>query len=272
MLTFRKTIAAGLVATLTTLITMSAVQAATQCTAQSGARTVALLELYTSEGCSSCPPTDAWVSKLPTAGFSRDRVIPLALHVDYWDYIGWKDRYANPAYSGRQREMARVGGAGFVYTPQVMLSGKDFRGSGSNAKLGDAVNGINQTQPKASIALTLTLTLNPASPQLLELTGNVTIPNTPDRAHAQVYLALYENGLYSEVKAGENRGEKLSHDYVVRELIGPLAMEAGGRLNLMRNLNLKPEWKTKDSGIAVFVQNGKTGEVLQALALPLCSG
>ena len=267
MLTFRKTIAAVLT---TMLVLTSTAQAATQCTAQSGARTVALLELYTSEGCSSCPPTDAWVSKLPTAGFSRDRVIPLALHVDYWDYIGWKDRYANPAYSGRQREMARVGGAGFVYTPQVMLNGKDFRASGSNTRLGDAVNGINQMPPKASIALTLTL--NPASPQLLELTGNVTVPNGPNRTNAQVYVALYENSLYSEVKAGENRGEKLSHDYVVRELIGPLAMEAGGRLNLMRNLNLKPEWKTKDSGIAVFVQNGKTGEVLQALALPLCSG
>lgn len=268
MLTFRKTIAAGLVTTLTTLITMSAAQAATQCTAQSGAHTVALLELYTSEGCSSCPPTDTWVSRLPTAGFSRDRVIPLALHVDYWDYIGWKDRYANPAYSGRQREMARVGGAGFVYTPQTMLSGKDFRGSGSNTRLSEAVNSINQKPPKASIALAL----NQTSPQLLELTGNVTVANVPDRANAQVYVAIYENGLHSEVKAGENRGENLSHDYVVRELIGPLVMEAGGRLNLMRHLNLKPEWKTRDSGVAVFVQNSKTGEVLQALALPLCSG
>lgn len=252
----------------TTLVAISNAQAATQCNAQSGARTVALLELYTSEGCSSCPPTDTWVSKLSATGFSRDRVVPLALHVDYWDYIGWKDRYANPAYSGRQREMAKVGGPGFVYTPQVMLSGKDFRGSGSNTKLSDAVNGINQTPPKASIALAL----NQASPQLLELTGNVTVPHVPDRAHAQVYVALYENGLYSDVKAGENRGEKLVHDYVVRELVGPLVMETGGRLNLMRHLNLKPEWKTKDSGVAVFVQNGKTGEVLQALALPLCSG
>ena len=255
-------------ATLATLVTLTAAQAATQCAAQSGAQTVALLELYTSEGCSSCPPADNWVSKLSAAGFSRDRVVPLALHVDYWDYIGWKDRYASSAYSGRQREMAKVGGAGFVYTPQVMLSGKDFRASGSNARLGNAVNGINQMPPKAAI----TLALNQASPQSLELTGNVTIPSAPDRTYAQVYVALYENGLYSEVKAGENRGEKLSHDYVVRELIGPLAVEAGGRLNLMRHLNLKPEWKTKDSGIAVFVQNSKTGEVLQALALPLCSG
>lgn len=267
MIYFAKILPVVLTATLVALVTMGSAQAATQCAAQSGTRTVALLELYTSEGCSSCPPADKWVSRLAAAGFSRERVVPLALHVDYWDYIGWKDRYANPIYSGRQREMARVGGSGFVYTPQVMLSGKDFRG-GSNAKLGEAVNNINQKLPKASIALAL----NQASPQLLELAGNVVVPHAPDRAQAQVYLALYENGLYNEVKAGENRGEKLAHDYVVRELVGPLAMEAGGRLNLMRNLNLKPEWKAKDSGIAVFVQNGKTGEVLQALALPLCSG
>lgn len=267
MLNFSKILSVVLAAT---LVAISNAQAATQCAAQSGAHTVALLELYTSEGCSSCPPTDTWVSKLPAAGFNRDRVIPLALHVDYWDYIGWKDRYANPAYSGRQREMARVGGAGFVYTPQVMLSGKDFRGSGSNTRLGETVNSINQKPPKASIALALAR--NPASPQSLELSGNVTVANVPDRANAQVYVAIYENGLHSEVKAGENRGEKLSHDYVVRELVGPLVMEAGGRLNLMRHLNLKPEWKTKDSGVAVFVQNSKTGEVLQALALPLCSG
>ena len=268
MIYFAKILPGVLTATLVALVTMGSAQAATQCAAQSGTHTVALLELYTSEGCSSCPPADKWVSGLAAAGFGRERVVPLALHVDYWDYIGWKDRYASPVYSGRQREMAKAGGAGFVYTPQIMLNGRDFRGGGSHAKLGEAVNGINQKPPKASIALAL----NQAAPQLLELAGNVTVPNAPDRAQAQVYLALYENGLYSEVKAGENRGERLAHDYVVREWIGPIAMEAGGRLNLARRISLKPEWKTKDSGVAVFVQNGKTGEVLQTLALPLCSG
>ena len=103
---------------------------ATPCSAQSAGTTTALVELYTSEGCDSCPPADRWLSSLGARGYAPDRVVPIALHVDYWDYIGWKDPYARQAYSARQRKMASLARAAMVYTPQVLLQGRDFRALG----------------------------------------------------------------------------------------------------------------------------------------------
>ena len=95
--------------------------AAASCKAQSGDRTVALVELYTSEGCSSCPPADRWLSGLSGRGFTPDRVVPLSLHVDYWDYIGWKDPYAKREFSQRQRKLSQLQRMALVYTPQVEI-------------------------------------------------------------------------------------------------------------------------------------------------------
>lgn len=94
-----------------------------ECAAKSCLTTVPLLELYTSESCSSCPPVDKWMS-----GIKADKVTPLAFHVDYWDYIGWKDRFSKEEYSDRQRKTAAFGGDGFVYTPQFVMNGRDFKG------------------------------------------------------------------------------------------------------------------------------------------------
>jgi hypothetical protein len=106
---------------------------AASCNARSGPKTVALVELYTSEGCNSCPPADRWLSGLGAQGYGPDRVVPLALHVDYWDYIGWKDPYAKREFSQRQRKLTLLQRQALVYTPQVMLQGKDFRGWGARA-------------------------------------------------------------------------------------------------------------------------------------------
>ena len=90
------------------LVLSLATAQAMQCTAKSTDRTVALVELYTSEGCDSCPPADRWLSSLGPKGYAPDRVVPIALHVDYWDYIGWKDPYARQAHAARQRKMAKL--------------------------------------------------------------------------------------------------------------------------------------------------------------------
>src|SRR6476659_11420511 len=108
---------------------MSAAQAQ-KCTARSGDKTAVLVELYTSEGCNSCPPADRWLSGVART-YPRDRVVPLALHVDYWDYIGWKDPYARREFSQRQRRLSQLQRASFVYTPQVLVQGRDFPGWGS---------------------------------------------------------------------------------------------------------------------------------------------
>src|SRR5262245_40152397 len=96
-------------------------------TAQSSPHTVALLELYTSEGCNSCPPTDTWISLLPSRCFRPDQVMPLALHVDYWDFLGWPDRFAQALFTQRQQTIAAQQRQRGVYTPQLVLQGRDFR-------------------------------------------------------------------------------------------------------------------------------------------------
>src|SRR5258708_11066321 len=96
------------------------------CSAYSGPRTTALVELYTSEGCDSCPAADHWLSSLFGQGFRPDQVVPLALHVDYWDYIGWKDPFAKGEFSVRQRKLAQMKRPVIVYNPQVLLQAQDF--------------------------------------------------------------------------------------------------------------------------------------------------
>src|SRR6185503_19658823 len=190
---------------------------AAQCTAKSADKTVALVELYTSEGCDSCPPADRWLSSLGPKGFAPDRVVPIALHVDYWDYIGWKDPYARQAHSARQRKMAKLARAAMVYTPQVLLQGRDFRQWGSPA-FEQAVAEINARPAKARISLLLDMR------QRDRFTVEVTaeLLDRLQQADAALFLGAYENKLVSEVKAGENRGRTLPHDYVVLEWAGPL--------------------------------------------------
>jgi len=233
---------------------------AAECTASSGPNRVALLELYTSEGCSSCPPADRWLSSVTA---NPDRVVPLALHVDYWDYIGWKDRFAKTAFSARQREMAGFSRSGFVYTPQMMLNGQDFRSGYSNSRFEEQLKTINRTAPQAKIKLSVNQTADSVE---LSTTGQAARQSNP-----VLYVALYENELTSEVKAGENNGARLHHDYVVREWLGPYPIDDNSTTPWQQKIDLKPDWKTKNMGAAAFVQNHSTGEVLQAVALKFCS-
>jgi hypothetical protein len=246
------------------MVPLAAPAAPTTCKAASGPQTVAVLELYTSEGCSSCPPADHQMSTLAPSGFTPDRVVPLVFHVDYWDYIGWKDRFASPAYSVRQRDLANLGGARVVYTPQFFLNGQDFRGSQSRLK--SLIGELNKTPARADIQIGLEAT----TAAQWDIVGQIHVPLAASATDAVVYLAVYESRLASAVKAGENKGVTLKHDFVVRDWLGPLMMDGSGRLELKRTLQLRPEQKMKDSGVVVIVQNRRTSEVLQALQLPYC--
>lgn len=235
---------------------------AAQCQASSGPQRVALLELYTSEGCSSCPPADRWLSGIASQGFGPERVVPLALHVDYWDYIGWTDRFANPAFSARQRDLVRSAGGRTVYTPQFMLNGRDFRAM-SGERFARAVDEINRMPGGADI----TLALKSVAKDRLD----VAITATPKiTGSAVLYVALYQNDLSSEVRAGENSGVRLHHDYVVREWRGPIKLSANTANAWQQNIALKPDWVAAKIGVVAFVQNQLSGDVLQALRLPLC--
>ena len=239
---------------------------AAQCKATSPGTTTALVELYTSEGCDSCPPADRWLSSLGGKGYAPDRVVPIALHVDYWDYIGWKDPYARQAFSARQRKMAKLARAAMVYTPQVLLQGQDFREWGTPA-FEQAVAKINARPAKARISLLL----DTRQKDVLLVEASVQLLEGLQQADAALYLGAYENKLVSQVKAGENNGRTLPHDYVVLQWAGPLEFKGAALLERQR-LALLPKAVPAHSGVVAFVQNKSTGEVLQALMLPACPG
>ena len=233
---------------------------AAECSAKSGAATVSLLELYTSEGCSSCPPADKWLSDLKP---DTKKVIPLAFHVDYWDYIGWKDKFSKAAYSDRQRKIAAFAGAGFVYTPQFVLSGRDFKGADSS-RLNQAVSASQKIASRAN--LSLDATKQPNGEIMLKATAQAT--NPVDTNKADIFVAIYENKLVSQVNAGENNGRELKHDYVVRDFYG--AYQLSNKNEFAKSFTLKPEWNGRQAGAVIFVQDTKSGEILQSLALPFC--
>ncbi len=233
---------------------------AEQCSTKSSDHRVALLELYTSEGCNSCPPADKFLSSLLGQGLTLRQVLPLSLHVDYWDNLGWRDPFSQTRFSERQREAARLGHAKFVYTPQFLLNGVDSRDG-----LAEKVRRINNSKASAEITLAMK-----RQPKILEIEGNAWVPTNNERGHAKTYLLLYENNLSNRVNAGENKGETLHHDFVVRELIGPLALNPDGKADLTHRFALRADYKPTDLSVAAFVQNSASGDVLQALALPAC--
>ena len=238
-----------------------------ECKARSPESTVALVELYTSEGCDSCPPADRWLSSLSGKGYGPDRVVPLALHVDYWDYIGWKDPYAQARFSSRQRKLAQLTKSAIVYTPQVLVQGHDFRGW-VGAGFDEAVKRINARPARATIELKL----DAGGKGAFQVEASAELKDASQRAEAALYLATYENKLSSQVQAGENRGKTLPHDFVVFEWVGPLEFKAGLRVSERRALPLLPSAKPAHSGVVAFVQNRANSEVLQALLLPACPG
>ena len=236
------------------------------CSAFSEAHTTALVELYTSEGCDSCPPADRWLSSLFGRGFRSGQLVPLALHVDYWDYIGWKDPFAKGEFSARQRRLAMLKRPVFVYTPQVVLQGQDFRRWGS-PEFAEAVARINAKPARARIALSIDAVTSKA----VQAELGAQLFDAGESRNTVAYLAAYENKLATEVKAGENRGRRLEHDFVAREWIGPIRFGSDAKLQEKRALPLLPGADPRRLGVAAFVQNRSTGEVLQALMLPTCS-
>lgn len=233
-------------------------QAAAACSAGSGPTLNPLIELYTSEGCSSCPPADRWLAELKAGP-----AVPLALHVDYWDYIGWRDRFADARFSARQREVARRTGGRVIYTPQVVLDGRDFR---AWSRPDTVMQGIGQAAAKPARArISLSAEEKSAGNWSLRLEGDV----AQRQGRAAAYLAVFENGLETEVRAGENAGARLRHSNVVREWFGPVAIATDGRFGLSRELK-RADIDYRKAGLAAFIEDPDTGEVLQALALPFC--
>jgi hypothetical protein len=242
--------------------------AAQQCSAQSPAHSVALLELYTSEGCDSCPAADQFVSGLRAAGVAPEQAVVLSLHVDYWDYIGWKDPFSRRVFTERQHWLSDLAGTRTIYTPEIFIGARELRGGvkGWNTGVPASVKRINQQPARADIHIAI---------------GHLTAGGLPVAVRAsagqagKLYVALVQDGLASDVKQGENRGRTLRHDFVAREWIAPvpLTAQAAGRnaAALSRTLLVPPGARIKDLSVSAFVQSDQ-GELLQAFALPACGG
>lgn len=215
----------------------------TTCNVQSSAQPPAIVELYTSEGCSSCPPADRWASKLK----GRSDVLVLGFHVNYWDKLGWPDRFANAQTTERQHLLQRALGAPYVYTPQVVLNGRDLRGWSSAA-----------------------LPRLPASPITVSLAreGNAVKASVSAAASQRLtgFWAVLEDGHSSRVKAGENSGETLTHDHVVT-LYRPLPEWSAGSAGASFALDL-PAATSKSRRVAFVVTDQSGARPLQAAVLP----
>ena len=249
-LTFLKLFLAG------SLLAFAGVASAETKTAKSPDNRVVMLELYTSEGCSSCPPADRFLSGLKTAGISSRQLVPLSFHVTYWDYIGWRDRYADQAYDDRQRLQARRNNQRTIYTPQFMMSGDDYRRYASFDT--DVAELVKQPAP---LDLVLSST---RSDDLLELKLNA---SRTQGQNVGLYFAVVEHNLSSSVDEGENEGETLHHDYVVRQLHGPFSASKQSGNSASVRLQLDPEWKLPDMHIVGFAENQRSGEILQVVKL-----
>jgi hypothetical protein len=230
---------------------------------QSPANRVALVELYSSEGCSSCPPADKWLSWLG-AQVTAERVVPLALHVDYWDQLGWKDRFGDHRFTARQQQLAGYANTTLVYTPEVFAGGRELRRWSSGSAFDAAIAKITAQPSPADIAIKLSGT----APRSFELATSVKLRQESKDAH-DAYIAVYENKLVSNVAAGENGGVTLHHDYVVRRWLGPFALK-NGMVQIHEKIaldSIAPDLRADRFGVVAFVQNTSSGEVLQAARL-----
>jgi hypothetical protein len=231
------------------------------CDVKSGPKTAALVELYTSEGCSSCPPADKRLSQFPSREYGLEQLVPISLHVDYWDYIGWKEPFAQPRFSERQSWLVHANGHKTVFTPHFFVSGtevRDWRGD-----LGDELKRVTARPARASIHIHAEST----GPGTLSVAASATAPLPVNQLG--LFVALTEDKLTSRVSAGENRGVTLSHDHVVREWIGPIALSAG-HADIKQQVTTRSNWNSAQLGIAAFVQDLQTGQVLQAVGASQC--
>jgi len=249
-----------IVAFLAVCVSAYPVSALQSCRVASGTQLLPLVELYTSEGCDSCPPADRWLRRQFPPTDAHPSAVAIAFHVDYWDRLGWKDRFASAAYTERQYASMRANAATFVYTPQVLLQGHDWQAWAAGSA---PVERAAKIPARATISVETTV-----SGDSVVVVADATVADAALRSDAQLFVAYADSGLHSDVAAGENRGKRLVHDHVVRALQSPGNASAEGRLHGRFEFRKPAEAGTAPTLIA-FVQRRTTGDILQTVAAPL---
>ena len=214
---------------------------------------VAVVELYTSQGCNSCPPADAMLGELA----KRDDIVALSLHVDYWDYLGWKDTFGSPNFVTRQRAYARANGRRTIYTPELVVGGK-MHVVGSNPAA--VRRALELAHSRAAKNLDVTFT------QDNEYVTVKVSGTSEDVRRAAVYLFRYDKEHKVKIERGENAGKTLAYHNVVRE-VRMLDTWRGDDLSIM--LPIKDLKMGGRDGCAVIVQREGTGSIIGAARLAL---
>lgn len=233
-----------------------------------------LVELFTSEGCSSCPPADEALTRLEqTQPVGGAQIIALGQHVDYWNRLGWTDRFSSAMFSQRQSDYARAFGKDGVYTPQMIVDGqKEFPGGNMNLAR-RAIDEATKTS-KASIELTRTDTAQAAKTDAVPL--QIRVENMPAISAgdtAEVMLAITESNLRTDVPRGENAGRRLRHASVVRQLnsLGAINPQQGKSFTAAPIINIGKGVKREQLRAVVFVQERLSRRVLGAAMIALTS-
>jgi len=213
---------------------------------ESGPERTSLLELYTSEGCSSCPPAEAWLSSLKNSPGLWKKFVPVTFHVDYWDSLGWPDRFASPEFTKRQHDYATAWNASTVYTPEFALNGQEWRMHQGDMPEGGGKPGVLQvTVGKDSVLVSYR-------------------PTSDTKGLLRIYLAPLGEDIVTDVKSGENGGRKLAHDFVALGLLS-VPLELGGHGVYEAHLALPGKTAAPIRSLAAWVTSAQAATLLQAV-------
>ncbi len=226
-----------------------------------------VVELFTSQGCSSCPPADRLLTRLGEDPRFAGRVLPLSFHVDYWNYIGWQDPFSSARWSARQNEYAHAFRSDRIYTPQVVVNGRtECVGSEEGAVVSRISAALGQA-PAGEVKLTVA----PQGGGPVKVGVDARIARAGARHGLDVLVALYQTGLDTPVKAGENASRVLHNDYVVRRLEKAFTVPAapGSERSGEVTLPVDPSWNRNALGVVAFLQDPVTREIEGAAAQKL---
>lgn len=228
-----------------------------------------IVELFTSEGCSSCPPADRILARLEqTQPVPGAQILAVEEHVDYWNQLGWTDPFSSPQYRARQNDYALAFHASDIYTPQMVVNGQAaFVGS----DMSRAYHEIGEAAQAATTIVQLGTRPNAHDADLIDLSVQVSKPGSVKWQDSNVYLAVTEKGLSTFVPRGENSGRTLRHSSVVRSfgVIGRVSPQGANGGQLVSTLRLPPEWRRENLRAVVFVQERGTLRITGAGSIDL---
>jgi hypothetical protein len=217
---------------------------------QSDAKQVSLVELYTSEGCSSCPPAEEWLNRLKDSPSLWKNFVPVAFHVDYWNSLGWKDHLSAPEFTKRQSDYAQLWHAENVYTPCFVLNGNEWHGwlvrHDAPGALGEDI-GVLEVKSIGTNLWSATF-----------------VPAHPGTGKFEIHAALLSGGLNSDVKAGENRGRRLHHEFAALDLVSVGMADSNGIAHGKFILDTSRYASEKSLALAVWVT--RPGELVPVQA------